>query len=174
MYKRQQYGLEGFRYLQCFVLEEFPEWQYHKEDIDIVQTVWMKHRENTVIVQYTVRSRRSGTLILTPWLQFVAKGERLSREQIFEMNSDRICSNGISLYYRTNGEVVVQRTEFLEGWYYEKDRRDGRDFIGCTATNHQIFCSFSSGVEEFYVVYSTKELGVIDLCLLYTSDAADD
>lgn len=157
-----EYDLEGFRYLQCFVMEDFPEWQYHREDIDIVQTVWMKQGENTVIVQYMVRSERSGTLILTPWMQFVAKGERLSKDQVFEVRKDRICSNGISLYYWTNGEVKVQDTEFLEGWYYEKDRRDGRDFIGCTARNHQIFCPFSSGVKEFYVVYSMEELGAVD------------
>lgn len=152
----------GFQYLQCFVMEYLPEWQYHVKDTDITQTVWMKQGENTVIVQYEVRSGSSGCLVLTPWMQFVPKGERLSKQQVFEMDAQKICSNGVSLSYFTNGTVMIQDTVFLEGWYYEKDRRDGRDFIGCTAMNHQILCPFSSGVQEFYVVYSTKEIGGVD------------
>lgn len=154
---------EGFRYLQCFALEYLPEWQYHIKDTDIIQTMWMKQEENTVIVHYEIRSQQSGYLNLTPWMQFVPKGERLAKNQKFEIDSEKICSNGKSLFYRTNGRVVIQNTKFLEGWYYEKDERDGRDFIGCAARNHQIICPFFPGVQEFYVVYSTKELDFVDL-----------
>lgn len=156
------YNKNGFRYLQCFAMEFLPEWQYHIEDVDVIQTVWMRQGENTLIVQYEVRSGRSGCLSLTPWMQFVPKGERLSKQQKFEIEKNRICSNGISLYYQTNGEVVAQETEFLEGWYYEKDRRDGRDFIGCTAKNHRVLCPFSPGMQMFYLVYSLEKLDLID------------
>lgn len=153
---------DGFQYLQCFTMDFLPEWQYHKEDTDIIQTVWMKQKENTIIIEYKVRSGRSGYLNLTPWMQFVPKGERLSKQQKFEIEKKRIDSNGISLYYQTNGEVIVQDTMYLEGWYYEKDKQDGRDFIGCTARNHQIRCPFSPGTQTFYIVYSMEELDLID------------
>ena len=46
------YNKNGFRYLQCFAMEFLPEWQYHIEDVDVIQTVWMRQGENTLIVQY--------------------------------------------------------------------------------------------------------------------------
>lgn len=150
----------GFHYLQCFVMEYLPEWHYHIKDTDILQTVWMKQGENTVVIEYEIRSGSSGCLSLTPWMQFVPKGERLSKRQVFTMDAQKICSNGISLYYQTNGDVVVLDTEFLEGWFYEKDRRDGREFVGCAARNHRILCSFQPGVQRFYVVYSTRPISV--------------
>lgn len=153
---------DGFQYLQCFVMDFFPEWQYHIRDTDVIQTIWMKQGENTVVVEYKIRSGSSGCLKLTPWMQFVPKGQRLSKQQTFTIDQKRICSNGISLYYQTNGKIVTKETEFLDGWYYEKDKRDGRDFIGCTAKNHEILCPFSAGVQEFYLVYSMEELEEVD------------
>lgn len=162
-YKEAMKEQDGFRYLQCFVMDYLPEWQYHVEDTDIIQTVWMKQGENTLVVQYEIRSKSSGCFRLIPWMQFVPKGEHLSKQQVFEIDDKKISSNGVSLYYQTNGTVVVQDTTFLEGWYYEKDKRDGRDFIGCTAMNHQILCPFSSGMQRFYIVYSMEEQGFVDI-----------
>lgn len=152
----------GQRWLQSFSFEYLPVWQYHVEDVDIVQTVFMRQGENTVGIRYEIEAGREGELILTPWMQFVSKGQCLKKSQSFEMDSEKISSNGIVLYYRTNGLTERWDDIYSEDWFYDQDARDGRDAVGCALSNHRIHCPFKTGHQIYYLVYSMKDPGSID------------
>lgn len=153
---------EGYRYLQSFDFEYLPRWQYQAGDVRIIQTVFLVQKENTVVVQYEVRSESDGTLLLRPWMQFVPKGELLSKEQVFKTDEEKIISEGITLYYKTNGNVEIRQPHFREEWYYEQDERDGRECIGCAVETHRIHCDIHPGRQTFYVVYSMQDVSGID------------
>ena len=152
----------GQRWLQCFSFEYLPVWQYHAEDIDIIQTVFMRQGENTVGIRYEIEAEREGELVLTPWMQFVPKGHCLLPSQSFSLDGEGIRSNGIELFYWTNGLVERQETVFAGDWYYEQDARDGRDAVGCAAANHRIHCPFRAGRQVYYLVYSLDHLCNVD------------
>lgn len=153
---------EGYKYLQSFVYEYLPQWQFKAQDVDVTQTVCVRHGENTVIVRYDVDACSYGYLLLIPWMQFVVKGEKLQSTQTFEMDDEKIQSNDLTLYYKTNGTVVKTKTAYVDDWYYDQDARDGRDAVGCAASNHRIECRFVPGSQSFYVVYSMNELKQAD------------
>ena len=153
---------EGFRYLHCFAYEYLPEWRYQAGNVFVTQTVVMKQKENMTAVLYEVESAGSAELVLTPWMQFVPKGELLSEEQKFETDEEKIVSNGISMFYKTNGRVEIQETGFRGAWYYEQDERDGRDCVGRAAMTHEIHCRIRPGVQSFYVIYSLDPLPEAD------------
>lgn len=153
---------EGYKYLESFVFEYLPQWKYKAEDVEVVQTVFMKYGENTVAVRYDIEADSCGWLLLTPWFQFVNKGEKMLRTQAFDKDGEKITSNGQSLFYATNGNVFDFHTIYTDDWYYAQDAKDGRDAIGCTAANHRIECRFFPGNQSFYVVYSTDPLRDVD------------
>lgn len=146
----------GQQWLQSFSFEYLPVWQYHIEDMDVIQTVFMRQGENTVGIRYEIEAGREGELVLTPWLQFVPKGQRLPETQTFEVDNQQICAGGISLNYYTNGKVEQQAPCYLGDWYYGQDARDGREAFGAAFSNHRIRCAFDAGRQVFYLVYSME------------------
>lgn len=76
---------DGQKYLQSFVLEDFPVWVYQVGGLQIRKTMVMKHGENTVGVQYRLknRGREAVVLALTPYFQFVRKGEVMPLDKTF-------------------------------------------------------------------------------------------
>lgn len=153
---------KGYRYLESFSYEYLPRWQYKVKNVEMIQTVAMKHGENTVIVDYEINASGHGCLILTPWFQFVPKGKKLKESQTFILDDEKVESNHLKLYYKTNGIVRRRETVYCDDLYYDLDAADGREALGCAASNHQIECHFKCGTQHFYVVYSTKRLPEID------------
>ena len=87
----------------------------------------MKQETNTLALQYRIgnRSRTKTVLRITPFFQFVPKGQDLEPEQTFQVTEGGVSSRGISLSLRTNGEVrkIEPREETL---WYRYDVCDGR------------------------------------------------
>lgn len=155
---------EGYRLLTRFQYEAFPEWTYQVEGIEIKKTIVMKHGENTVGIRYEFDNRSNTSVCFTavPQLQFVAKGECASKEQAFITSKDRITSNGLELFYRTNADLVTYDTQYQGDLYYFYDARDGRDSVGVTAHNHRLSFTIApktkGKMEILYGIKSVSEL----------------
>lgn len=150
----------GFTYLNQFSYEYYPIWTYQVEGIEIKKLVIMAHGENTIGVRYMISNYmdKKVRLSITPQLQFVSKGESLSKDQSFELKENKIFSNGIKMYFTTNGGVTAYKTEYINDVYYGYDARDGRESIGITANNHFMSIEVDSHQEKVLdIVYSTKK-----------------
>ncbi len=152
---------EGFRFLSCFSFEDYPEWTYHLDGVEIVKRIAMKQGKNLVAVKYIIDNRTSEkiTLKVTPHLQFVPKGEAVAPEQKFVLTEDRIISGGLTVIFKTNGQVKPFPQKFSEGLYYAYDACDGRKKEGSTWTNHQIMAEVpgkQEGVLE--ILYGMEEI----------------
>lgn len=150
---------EGYRYQTKFTYEDYPQWTYLAEGVEIVRTIALMQGKNTVGISYHIRNRSTGEAVLrvAPHLQFVPKGQRLSVGQVFTMTEEKICSNGLTLYYRTNGMTKQMPPCFYENLLYTDDIRDGKMALGRSVANHEItFCveAGSEGILE--MVYGTE------------------
>ena len=159
---------EGCHFLTGFVYEDYPRWSYLAEGVELTKSIVLQPDRNTVGISYELQNHSGMPIRLkvTPWLQFVPKGECLDEHQEFVMeedsDSDRsvrtgvITSRGRRLYYRTDGSVQQMPVGYRSGLYYGLDACDGRTADGRYAINHSIV--FNVGVAEKLtgnLVYST-------------------
>lgn len=150
----------GFQYLNQFTFEHYPTWTYQVEGVEIKKLVVMAYGENTIGIRYLITNNMKSEISIkvTPQLQFIPKGEILNKNQAFQMKENTLISNGINLYYISNGETISYDTEYTCDLFYEYDARDGREPIGVTAHNHCISMKIG-GFEEktLDIIYSTEE-----------------
>lgn len=134
------------------------------------------------------RSKKDAALKVTPHLQFAAKGAALDRKQIFTVQKKteeaypdekagniaagedckrgavikeqgKISSQGLEVYFKTNGETECFAQSFSEDLYYAYDACDGRMACGSTCVNHCITKKIKAGARsELEIVYSMKEI----------------
>ena len=167
-------GREVCRFLTGFVYENYPRWSYLADGVELTKIIALQPDGNTVGISYELQNRSGEPVRLevTPWLQFVPKGELLTEDQEFiikeeerkvkndiDVSSGVIASRGRRLYYRTNGRLEQLPVSLKSGLYYSQDARDGRPEEGCCAVNHCII--FNVGVGEKLtgnLVYSTDGL----------------
>lgn len=150
---------EGYQYQTQFVYEDYPQWNYLVEGVEVVRTIALMQGENTVGISYHIRNRSEEKAVLrvVPQLQFVPKGQRLSTKQLFTMTEEKICSNGQTLYYRTNGTCEQMPTCFCENLYYADDVKDGKMALGRAAANHAItFCVEAGSEDTLEMVYGME------------------
>ena len=123
---------EGYQYLSSFTFEDTPVWRYETGGVQVRKEIGMPHMENTVAVVYEIENEtlEAVTLQVTPFLQFVRKGEDLKEEQSFQCDGNSVISNGIELFFETNGEILQK--EETETCYYSYDVCDGRRATGRT------------------------------------------
>ena len=160
-YEDAQKNEKGYRYLSAFVFEHYPKWNYQIEGVEIVKRIGMLQGENTVAVKYEIENRTGSSVQLNviPHLQFTKKGACPKETQEFTFHGDSISSNGMKMYFETNGRVVESSLHFSEGLYYAYDERDGREFIGCTAINHWISKNVPPhSKSELEIVYSMQHV----------------
>lgn len=160
-YEDAQKNEKGYRYLSAFVFEHYPKWNYQIEGVEIVKRIGMLQGENTVAVKYDIENRTGSSVQLNviPHLQFTKKGACPKETQEFTFHGDSISSNGMKMYFETNGRVVESSLHFSEGLYYAYDERDGREFIGCTAINHWISKNVPPhSKSELEIVYSMQHV----------------
>lgn len=150
---------EGYRYQTKFAYEDYPQWTYLVDGVEVVRTIALMQGRNNVGISYRIRNRSDEkvTLCVTPHLQFVPKGQRLSTKQVFTMTGEKITSNGQTLYYRTNGECKELPVQFCENLYYADDIRDGKMALGRSAVNHEItFCVEAGKEDVLEIIYGTE------------------
>lgn len=157
---------EGFLYQTRFSYEDYPQFSYLIKGVEIVRTLIVKQGENTVGISYKIRNRsdKAATLFVYPHLQFVPKGELLSKEQPFTVEGQKISANGKQLYCETNGEFSELPLRFFDNLYYAYDACDGRRETGCTAVNHRIRLTVPAGqTDTLCIVYGVmKELPSVE------------
>ncbi len=156
---------EGCRFLDGFCFEDYPRWLFHADGVEIEKEIAMKQGENKIAVRYRIENRTAGEIVfrVIPHLQFCPKGRQPQKGQEFvfrrkagqetkrpegacaeSRNPDDFCggefaaaSNGLELYFSTNGTVHSFPARFVSGLYYAYDECDGRDPVGNTYVNHQ-------------------------------------
>lgn len=146
----------GYRYLQSFSYEDFPEWVFHVEGVTLHKKLVMAHEENTVGVQYEVEAP-AGTevaLRVRPLMKFVPKNRQPREEQTFIIEETAIHSDDKTAYFRTNGQVQMVKEERIRDLYFHYDARDGRDSVGTAVVNHEIVFDDRGNCE---IVYSDKQ-----------------
>lgn len=154
-------NLKGYLYQNQFVFEDYPTWIYQLDGVEIKKQILMKYGENTIGVRYVVTNRMNSnlTLTVTPKLQFVPKGETLKKTQSFELKDKTIVSNGLEMYFSTNGIVKEYETSYIDDLYYGYDARDGRDSIGVVAHNHSISLQVGANeVKNLDILYSMSQV----------------
>lgn len=134
---------EGFVYQSGFSFEDYPEWTYLVEGAEIIKRVVLGQGVNTIGISYDIRNRSGRDVVLEviPHLQFVPKGELLSKEQAFSVTvseGGQISANGQVLSFCTNGEAMELPLTFHDDLFYAYDVMDGKRETGCTAVNHKI------------------------------------
>ena len=99
----------------------------------------MKQGANAIAIRYEIRNRGQAEcrLVLMPFFQFTPKGTEPDKTQTFTNGDGCIFSNGLCLYYRTNG-TVTSVPEKTETYFYSYDACDGRREEGRAMGNHEI------------------------------------
>ena len=160
-YTDKTYNEEGYQYLSAFIFEDYPKWIYQTEGVEIVKKIAMKQGKNLVAVKYEIDNRTLDliTLKVTPHLQFVPKGVKLSKEQKFILEENRISSEGHTVYFCTNGKIQKVQDRFVENLYYAYDACDGREEKGNTFVNHCILKEVPAGTcKTLEIVYSMEDI----------------
>lgn len=150
---------EGYRYQAAFVFEDYPQWTYLVSGAEVTRRIVLMQGKNTVGISYRIKNRSGERLVFTvsPHLQFVPKGERLSEKQEFIMSDGKIESNGQCLYYRTNGTCKETPLRFCNTLYYTDDVRDGKMELGRSVVNHEVTAEAAPGEEcTLELVYGTE------------------
>src|SRR5699024_7549588 len=95
---------DGWRHLVLFD-GAGPRWVYEAGGIRVTRRVAMEYGANTVAVSYTVENgaAQPALLTVTPWLRFVPKGRRMTRQRAFAWQEGRVSSGGLDLYFALEG-----------------------------------------------------------------------
>lgn len=151
---------EGYRLLWKFCYEDYPVWTYCADGVEVVKEAALRHGENTVVARYRVRNaRRSGIqLRVTPFFQFMPKGEDMPPGKTFVRSGNMIKSEEMSLAFLTDG-VVKDIPEISETYRYAYDVCDGRRETGLSKACIQIGLDVEAGEEK-------------ELCLVFCADEA--
>lgn len=117
---------DGYRFLSAFTFEDTPVWRYETEGICVRKEIGMQQMKNAVAVIYEISNLQlcEVTFSVTPFFQFVKKGEDLKPEQKIEWKEGTIVSNGLTVFQKTNGKVFPENKE--ETYFYSYDVCDGR------------------------------------------------
>ena len=152
------YKEEGCPYLSSFVFDDMPIWRFLVQGVEIRKEIAMKQGENTVAVRYSIRNRSGKTaeLKVMPFYQFTAKGSEPEPEQKFQYTKNAVISNGMTLYFQTNG-TLDNIEERQETYFYSYDACDGRRETGLAKSGHIITESVQPGEEKILkLVYSME------------------
>ena len=149
---------EGYRYLSCFSYEDTPVWQYQAGGAEVRKEMGLARGRNCLALRYQIvnRGREACRLLVTPFFQFTRKGVSPDETQRFARESGRLSANGLTLYFRTDGEVV-DIPEETERYAYRYDARDGRSAEGLAWTDHMIVCRTGAGeTGTLEIIYETE------------------
>ncbi len=149
---------EGYRYLSCFSYEDTPVWQYQAGGAEVRKEMGLARGRNCLALRYQIvnRGREACRLLVTPFFQFTRKGVSPEETQRFARESGRLSANGLTLYFRTDGEVVDMPEE-TERYAYRYDARDGRSAEGLAWTDHMIVCRTGAGeTGTLEIIYETE------------------
>lgn len=151
--KREQ----GYLFQSSFCFEDYPQWTYLVDGVEITKTIALEQGKNTIGISYRInnRSDKGVKLTVAPHLQFVAKGVRLPADQQFEVTDKYISANGHCMYYRTNGSCYAVEKRYCDTLYYHHDIEDGKMSLGRSAVAYEVSFETAAGsTDTLEMVYS--------------------
>ncbi len=157
--------LEGFRYLESFVFDNYPQWVYNVAGVTVTKTIVMVQGENTVSVNYEIEkgNAKEVSLSVKPMLRVTAKNTAFEAEDArkfaFKATSDTqytVSKATDTIYAATNGTVTETKPEVFGPLYFSQDERDGRDEIGLVLLNHEIMLAAEQEKSALTCVFGTK------------------
>ena len=162
-------NIEGFEF------KYFPLWTYKVSGIELLKDIVMLNRRNTVAIRYRIYSHSDENCVLNVTPLF-----RLTEKESFPSISDEIVVNSEYVenkttdnrcYYKTNGSITVNNTEFCKDMFFEYDSRDGRDCIGQSFKGVDISFKIDKPYSEYYIVFSTEKIDTsIDINKLFSDE----
>lgn len=152
---------EGFRYLESFIMDEFPTYVYRQHGIRIVKKIVMHYEKNLLLLCYSLENK-SGKQIevsMKPWMRFTKKGSMPTVEQPWSITDSYIESGGYRLYYKTDGLMREAEKVFQKDLYFADDAKDERDAVGTACSNHSIIYQLKDGEStDAYIIYSLDSI----------------
>ena len=139
--------IEGFRYLESFTFDNYPQWVYKVAGVTVTKTIVMVQGENTVAVNYEIEkdTAKEVSFSVKPMLRVTAKNtafeEADAKEFTFNANSNihyTVTKASDTVYFATNGTVTETKPEVFGPLYFSQDERDGRDETGLVLLSHEI------------------------------------
>ena len=130
----------GYVYQSGFSFEDYPQWTYLVDGVEVVRTIVLEQGKNTVGISYRINNRSGKEVKLTvaPHLQFVAKGVRLPIDQKFEVTENTVVSNGHCMYYQTNGVFAAVEPRYCDTLHYSHDIEDGKMALGRSTVVYEV------------------------------------
>ena len=156
-FQRHELREKGYLYQSGFSFEDYPQWTYLLDGVEITKTIVLEQGKNTIGISYCInnRSEQNVKLTVAPYLQFVAKGVRLPMDQQFEVSEKQITSNGHTMYYRTNGTSYAVEPRYCDTLYYCHDVEDGKMSLGRANAVFEVAYEVEAGcVDTLEMVYS--------------------
>ena len=150
---------KGYQYLSAFAYEDTPVWKFQLKGVTIHKEMGMKIGANSLGICYKVYngSQKECILKITPIFQFTKKGDEMNPEQKFVKEGNKVSSEGLNLYVRTNG-TVIDIPEITENYYYSYDECDGRRPNGLAKANHEITITVKpSETKELNIVFEMEQ-----------------
>ncbi len=118
---------EGWRHLDRFVVDAWPEWTYRWKEIRVLRRCVLEQGGNAAAVLYEVENGGAlpCTLTAIPWFSFAPKGEIPSPDGTVRLEGKRVRCGDLVLYLCTSG-ALTEREHAVEHPAYPADARDGR------------------------------------------------
>ena len=165
--------LEGFRYLESFTFDNYPQWVYKVAGVTVTKTIVMVQGENRVAVNYEIEkgNAKEVSLSVKPMLRVTAKNTAFDAEDAekFAFIANRtgdmlsngtgvhytVVKDGNSVYFATNGTITKTNPEVFGPLYFSQDERDGRNETGLVLLNHEITLVAEQKENELTCIFST-------------------
>jgi len=179
--------LEGFRYLESFTFDNYPQWIYNVAGVTVTKTIVMVQGENTVAVNYHMKKdvAKEVSLSVKPMLRVTAKNTAFEAENAKKFTFHKaMCKRGADsvtdlgtwykvtkkgengaedeIFFATNGIVTETKAEVFGPLYFSRDERDGRDEIGLVLLNHEIMLEAEEEKSALTCVCGTKPVTYIE------------
>ena len=148
----------GWKHLSSMEVDGLPAWFFQVSGVTVEKQLAMAWEQNTLAVCYEIQNdcAEDCALTITPWMQFVPKGQNLAEEQAFHFTGNAVESAGLRLYLETNGKVKALPMQY-KTLYYAYDECDGRHDKGLVAANHQISLTVRAGKKKtLRIVFSLE------------------
>lgn len=149
---------EGYLWQTEFSYEDYPQWTYLAKGVEVVRTIVLMQGENSVGISYEIRnsSGEEVSLEVYPHLQFVPKGNLLSKEQKFTV--ELLCAKPV----KAQGDIADgERDESTVGEHSVK----AAEVKGRIAANGQTLHFQTNGeFEEVPLNFSENLYYAYDAC----------
>ena len=160
---------EGFRYLESFTFDNYPEWIYVIEGVTIKKTMLMVQGENTVAVQYEVinSEKKAVSLYVEPMLRMTPKNTAFSSADAAAIKFSTVVTGEAgtqytltkdddTIYVATNGIAKNGIIEVFGPLRFSQDERDGREKSGYVLINHEIKLAAEQPQSRLTCVFSMQ------------------